>query len=150
MQHINKNLHDLYRTIDNDTGLKSKRNLLNITSLILLAIQFTGAEIIEANTFILKLSFKHQNGIGLLLVMSIVFFLIRYYNYAKHYHNELYKIWSQNLLNDNAIDYYCPESNEVIGLLHRQYPRGFFIDEFLNQDPDSYQGFTTHYECKLF
>ncbi|MZR64073.1 hypothetical protein [Alcanivorax sp. DP30] len=145
-----RNIDQLYSEIDQDEGLKSKRRLLTFTSLILLAIQFTGAKIEEANTFIVKLSFEHQNGMALLLMFSIVFALIRYYNYAKRYHNDLYLIWSNNLLKDNKVEYFCPHSDDVSGLLHESYPKGFNIEMFLYKYPDENLSYKTHYECEFF
>jgi heme/copper-type cytochrome/quinol oxidase subunit 3 len=86
--------------IDADEGLKSKRKILTITSLILLALTFSGAKVEEANTFILKLKFDNQNGIAILLVLTIVFLIIRYYNYAKPYHEKLFRAWSDRMLDD--------------------------------------------------
>ena len=65
---------ELQKEIDSDGGLNGKKRILTVTSLILLAIQFTGATIVEANTFILRLSFTHQNGLALLLFLSIIFY----------------------------------------------------------------------------
>ena len=73
---------DLKKRIDSDTGLRAKRKYLTIVALLMLGIQFSGAKLEEANTFILKFSFSHQNGIAFLLLMSILFLLVRYYNYA--------------------------------------------------------------------
>jgi hypothetical protein len=49
---------ELLEQIDIDQGLASKRKTLTIVSLIMLAMQFSGAKVVEANTFILKLSFS--------------------------------------------------------------------------------------------
>ena len=62
--------------IDQDEGLKSKRKLLTVTSLILLVLTFSGAKVEEANTFILKLKFDNQSGIAILLILAIFFLLI--------------------------------------------------------------------------
>lgn len=85
-------------SIDNDAGLQTKRKLLTVASLILLVLSFSGATIEEANTFIFKIKFVNQNGLGILLVLAIVFLMIRYYNYAKPYHDQLYRLWASRLL----------------------------------------------------
>jgi len=103
--------------IDEDAGLASKRKILTIVSLIMLAIQFSGAKVVEANTFILKLSFSHQNGLGLLLAIAIAFLIIRYYNYARSYHQELFDLWSTRMLNDSFFFLYCHDSNTLSGLI---------------------------------
>lgn len=89
---------DLTAAIDSDEGLKYKRKLLIITSLTLLALSFSGAKIEEANTFIFKINFAHQNGLAILLVLSIMFLTIRYYNYAYKYHKLIYSIWTKRML----------------------------------------------------
>ena len=66
------NSSELTQAIDNDAGLQSKRKLLTVASLILLALSFSGATIDEANTFIFKIKFANQNGLGILLVLSIM------------------------------------------------------------------------------
>ncbi len=72
-----KNSSELTAAIDRDEGLKAKRKLLIVASCILLALSFSGATIDEANTFIFKIKFTNQNGLGILLVLSIVFLMIR-------------------------------------------------------------------------
>ncbi len=86
------------KDIDADKGLASKRKLLTVASLILMALAFSGAKVEEANTFLVKLSFDNQEGIPLLLATSIVFLMLRYYNYAQPYHERLYRIWTKRML----------------------------------------------------
>lgn len=123
--------------IDNDEGLRSKRRMLTIASLILLAIQFSGAKVEKANTFILELSFEHQHGLILLLLVSIVFLLIRYYNYAKPYHDELYKLWSSRMLELPFFIQVCRYSDDVTGLIYDVQPEGVGIGE-LHDDNVTY------------
>ncbi|GIU13941.1 hypothetical protein [Shewanella morhuae] len=109
---------ELTQAIDNDTGLQSKRKLLTVVSLTLLALSFSGATIDEANTFIFKIKFANQNGLGVLLVLSIIFLMIRYYNYAKTYHDKLYSLWTKRLLTHSF--FFCQnpyESEDVYGLV---------------------------------
>jgi hypothetical protein len=108
---------DLKKRIDSDTGLRAKRKHLTIVAIIMLGIQFSGAKLEEANTFILKFSFAHQNGIAFLLLMAILFLLVRYYNYASPYHDELFKKWSDRLLHEPLLYSYCPHSTEQTGLI---------------------------------
>ncbi len=124
--------------IDSDDGLKGKKKLLTIVSLILLVIQFSGAKIIEANTLILKLSFTNQDGLALLLCISIVFLLVRYYGYARKYHKKLYDLWSSDLMKDPRIHSHCEHSNEFSGLLHEKYPKNFHILEMTYGERSSY------------
>jgi len=104
--------------IDVDEGLKSKSKQLTVISLILLALSFSGAKVEEANTFILKLKFENQEGISVLLVFALLFLLLRYYNYACKYHQQLYINWSTRLLRDSffshALDSHGYEYGGVI------------------------------------
>jgi hypothetical protein len=130
--------------IDIDEGLKTKRKLLTVTSLILLALSFSGAKVEEANTFILKLSFENQKGLSVLLVIAVIFLLIRYYNYACKYHQQLYKLWSDRLINDDFFIYSHPYEQEYSGIIFDLQPKGFNVDE-VRQDGGAW-GF--RYECR--
>lgn len=110
-----KNSTELTNAIDDDKGLQSKRRLLTIVSLILLALSFSGATITEANTFVFKLNFTNQNGLGILLVLSIIFLMIRYYNYAKPYHDKLYHLWTERLLHHSDFYSHNPHEYEEVG-----------------------------------
>ena len=106
-----ENSQELITAFDTDEGLKSKRKLLTIASLTLLALSFSGAKIEEANSFIFKIKFAQQNGLAILLVISIVFLMVRYYNYAKKYHDRLYSIWSARLLTRDF--FYSPSPENI-------------------------------------
>lgn len=112
----------LTQRIDADEGLKAKRKLLTVVSLILLAIAFSGAKVVEANTFIMKISFTNQNGIAYLLLLSIAFLMVRYYNYARQYHDELYKAWTERILKEPFLFSYCHESDRATGILVDKAP----------------------------
>lgn len=141
-----KNSSELTKAIDDDKGLQSKRRLLTIVSLILLALSFSGATIAEANTFIFKLSFTNQNGLGILLVLSIIFLMIRYYNYAKPYHDKLYNLWTKRLLSQPFFFCYIPhEPEDASGLVadSRHEEIGYRLRE------DGFNWSYT-YKCKWF
>ncbi|MEZ9860075.1 hypothetical protein AB4381_16535 [Vibrio splendidus] len=109
---------ELTESIDSDEGLQSKRKLLTVASLTLLALSFSGATIDEANTFIFKIKFANQNGLGVLLVLSIIFLMVRYYNYAKPYHDILYSLWTKRLLSHSFFLTQNPyESEDISGLV---------------------------------
>lgn len=118
----------LTQRIDADEGLKAKRKLLTVVSLILLAIAFSGAKVVEANTFIMKISFTNQNGIAYLLLLSIAFLMIRYYNYARPYHDELYQAWTKRMLNDDYFYRYHDYADESDGLIKNLYPENLIKD----------------------
>ncbi len=133
----------LIQRIDADEGLKAKRKLLTVVSLILLAIAFSGAKVVEANTFIMKVTFTNQNGIAYLLLLSIAFLMIRYYNYARPYHDELYEAWTQRMLNDDYFYRYHEEAGESDGLINDLQPESLERDIY-QQDC---RGIKTKYRC---
>ncbi|UIL59074.1 hypothetical protein [Vibrio harveyi] len=58
-------LLDEYRLqIAADEGLKAKRRNLVMLSAVLIALNFSGAVIKEANTFLFKIEFTDQHGIN--------------------------------------------------------------------------------------
>jgi hypothetical protein len=132
--------------IDIDEGLKTKRKLLTVTSLILLALSFSGANVEEANTFILKLKFDNQNGIAILLVLAIIFLIIRYLNYAKPYHEMLFNEWTGRMLRNNYFSCADYHDNELYGLAIDMIPEG--ID--LNSVQHGGDRFDFHYKCSWF
>ncbi len=99
-----------YRSlIDDDEGLQSKKKILSILSILLIAINFTGAKFQEANTFIFKIEFTNQDGLSHLLLLSVIFFLIRYFSHAHVYHEELRALWCDRLLKDKLKVLYGPD-----------------------------------------
>jgi len=118
----------LTQRIDADEGLKAKRKLLSVVSLILLAIVFSGAKVVEANTFIMKISFTNQNGIAHLLLLSIVFLMIRYYNYARPYHDELYNKWTDRMLSEPFFYSSNPNEHELAGIVMDRTPQKIDVD----------------------
>lgn len=132
--------------IDIDEGLKTKRKLLTVTSLILLALSFSGAKVEEANTFILKLSFENQKGLSMLLVIAVIFLIIRYYNYACKYHQKLYKLWSDRLIHDDFFIYSHPYEREYSGLVLDLEPKDFDVD-VIRQEGGAWE---FGYECSWF
>jgi hypothetical protein len=133
----------LTQRIDADEGLKAKRKLLTVVSLILLAIAFSGAKVVEANTFIMKISFTNQDGIAYLLLLSIAFLMIRYYNYARPYHDELYQAWTQRMLNDRYFYLYHDYVDESDGLTVDLRPESLIRDQY-HQDLGCWR---TEYRC---
>ena len=121
---------DIKNEIDGDVGLRSKRKLLTIVSLIMLAIQFSGASVVEANTFILKLSFDHQNGLAFLLLIAVIFLLIRYYSYARKYHDKLFKLWSSRMLKEQFFYSFDIEEEKELGLLVEIAEKNFNLNMY--------------------
>jgi len=122
--------------IDVDEGLKSKRKLLTVTSLILSALSFSGAKVEEANTFVLRLSFENQHGVSVLLVLAVIFLLIRYHNYAYPYHQQLYQLWTKRLLANPFFLSFHPHESESYGLIVGLSPKGMDIDGLNHENID--------------
>jgi len=133
----------LTQRIDADEGLKAKRKILTVVSLILLAIVFSGAKVVEANTFIMKISFTNQNGIAYLLLLSIVFLMIRYYNYARPYHDELYNKWTNRMLSEPFFYSTHPYEDELAGLVLDRIPNKINIDSIRYNEGS----FSFKYKC---
>lgn len=129
---------ELQAEIDHDSGLKKQRTVLVVISLILLSLQFSGAKIIEANTFILKIAFEHQKGAPTLLVIGVMFLLLRYHNYAAKYHDLLNKKWISKLLKHPKINQRPFEADEPEGLLHECHPNGFNMFTLMHDQHASY------------
>ncbi|MFM4723058.1 hypothetical protein ACEUD7_08185 [Aeromonas veronii] len=110
-------LSEYRKKLDEDEGLQGKRKLLVILSVLVLAINFTGAVFKEANTFIFKIEFTNQSGLNTFLLLSILFLLMRYYAYAHSYHQELYELWSNRMLKNRNVFYYDKDAKIVRGLL---------------------------------
>lgn len=106
--------------MDADKPFQSKRRAVTFTSLLLLALIVSGAQIKEANTFIFKIEFLNHEGLTYLLAASVVACLIRYYSYSERYRNALFKFWSSRLLNDYKIYHIDREANDVGGLIGKR------------------------------
>jgi hypothetical protein len=126
---MNNQKESIQDKIDNDDGLQSKRKLLTIVSLILLGISFSGAEVSEANTFILKIVFTNQNGIAFLLLLTTVFLFIRYYSYSRPYHEKLFELWSNRLLGEKLFFNYNQHSFEARGLVYELMPKDILLEK---------------------
>ncbi len=111
------NIYEYREKFDNDDRLASKRKILIISSLLLLAISLSGASIKEANTFIFRVEFSNHSGLTYLLGVTVFFMLLRYYAYAEEYHSKLSDLWAARLLGDYRVFSYDPREDEVQGLL---------------------------------
>ena len=66
-------LNEFRNLIDEDQGLKSKRNILVVVSIVMIVLNCSGAVIQEANTFIFKISFTNHVGLSQFMAVAIVF-----------------------------------------------------------------------------
>ncbi|MGO2355591.1 MAG: hypothetical protein ACTH58_12755 [Marinomonas foliarum] len=113
----NESLLDFRERLDSNTGLVSKRRILVTLSLLLLAIQFTGAVFKEANTFIFKIEFINQSGLSVFLLLAVVILMVRYYSYAHEYHQELFKLMAERMMSNYKIFRFNRHTENISGLL---------------------------------
>lgn len=118
------------KDVDEDAGLRSKRNVLTTLSVILIAINYSGAVIKEANTFIFKIEFTNEQGITGFLALCILFLMVRYYAYAHPYHEKLFSIWARRMMSDRFLFYYDEKKEQVGGLI------GKSIDLYIPDEPE--------------
>jgi hypothetical protein len=98
-----ENLEPFHKALDDDKGLKSKRQMMMYVALITLALTLSAATIKEANTFLFKLDFLKPEGLMALLFMANFFCFIRYQNYSTPHEDALNKIWQTRLLSDSRV-----------------------------------------------
>jgi hypothetical protein len=103
--------------ISSDVGLKTKRRNLIVFSSILIALNYSGAVIKEANTFLFKIEFTDKTGINEIFVMVTMYLLLRYYTYAQQYHKKLMQLWIGDMLSDPKILRCTPAMEDATGLL---------------------------------
>lgn len=106
---------ELSKRIDEDLALASSRKYLMVTSLVLLALLFSGATVTEANTFIFKLTFTKAGGIADLLLLSVAFLLIKYYSNTSKYHKAIYDDWTDRALKHPFFFLVCEHSDGQSG-----------------------------------
>lgn len=114
--------------IDADEGLKSKRLWLTTVSVLVIALSFAGIKITGVNTLIFTLEIENKDGIGLLLFLSVIFLMIRYFSYAKKYHDDLTELWKKDLMNDHEIANFDYEGREAFGLAYKKAPEWFHTE----------------------
>lgn len=61
----------LIENMKEDSELSSKRSLLIVASMLLMAMSVSGATLLEANTFIFKIGFENSKGLGYLLFLGL-------------------------------------------------------------------------------
>jgi hypothetical protein len=110
-------LKAFHKALDDDKGLKSKRQLVTYVSLVILAINLSGATIQEANTFLFKIHFLRPEGLHTLLAISLLFCTIRYFNYSYKYDKQLSDLWKKRFLNDHRVLPFDDRGDEYQGLL---------------------------------
>ncbi|WP_156941210.1 hypothetical protein [Cobetia crustatorum] len=116
----NLDINDYRERLQNDKGFSTKRRQLVYVSLIILAINLSGAQIKEANTFLFKIEFLNEGALIHLLEASAVYLLFRYYAYAHNYHEYLFKFWSERLMADTSVLIYNGFDDEYHGLLAKK------------------------------
>lgn len=103
----------------NDSQFKLSRRFLITVSLLLLIVTLGEAEVDGVNTILFKLSFSNPGALYDLLLISNGYLLIRYYNSAAKYHEQIFKEWTKNLFSDYFMYRYDP---------HNDHESGFLVD----------------------
>lgn len=109
----------LKEQMNDDADFLKQRKYLLFASGLLLAMQFTGVRLIEANTFILKLGFDNEKGMVLFLAAAVIFLVIRYYAHAQDYSKKLERIWMRRVHDSKYVADECPHTGEIFGLLQK-------------------------------
>ncbi|WP_421910452.1 hypothetical protein [Marinobacter sp.] len=132
--------------IDNDSGLKKKGWQLTIISLLFTTIMLTGATVEDANTFIFKVVITNQSGLPAILMLSIIFLTVRYYSYARPYHQEIQKLWTDRLLRHPFYFSCNPHTDDLSGVVYKLQPNGFGLGDpgFGYQNNDSHDWSYSH------
>ncbi|WP_306519253.1 hypothetical protein [Rheinheimera sp.] len=113
-------INDFREKLDADEGLISKPRILVSLSVIFIALNISGASLQEANTLIFKIKFTRHKNLIYLFFISISFMLLRYYAYAKSYHDLLFSFWSKRMISDYKIFQYTPKEEAISGLLSKR------------------------------
>lgn len=141
-------LEAFHKKLDADIGLKSKRQQVTYVSLVILAINLSGATIQEANTFLFKIHFLRPEGLHALLAISLLFCIIRYLNYSYKYSKQLSELWKGRFLKDERILQFDIHGNEYQGLLSPSVNQEFnsLYQMIRNGEAESLK---TQYRCGL-
>lgn len=105
-----------------DTELSSKRKLLLIISVLLIAMSVSGANLVEVNTFIFKVNFSNTLGFSLMFFIGVLILILRYYSVANPYHAQLYDLWANDMMRDPRVLGYHIDGNEF-------FPHGLLSDK---------------------
>lgn len=124
------NTTKLIENMKEDSDLNTKRKLLVIISVLLMAMSVSGVTLLEANTFIFKVGFTNSKGLGCLLFLGVVTLTIRYYSAAYQYHVQLYDMWANEMVLDYTVFGYLYDEQWVrprgllsnIGIFSREFP----------------------------
>ncbi len=115
-----------FSRLHENVQLASKKKALLFVSLLLIGIEFTGLKITEVNTFFVKMELGRQTGLVEFLLLIEMYLIVRYYNYAKPYQDQIYGMWTKNLLSHNHFTNVCPYSDDATGLTVSMAPE-FYI-----------------------
>lgn len=110
-------LDAFHKDLNNDKGLKSKRQLVTYVSLVILAINLSGATIKEANTFLFKIEFIQPEGLNILLALTLFGCIVRYLNYSYKHTIKLSGFWKERFLSDPRVLGFHSDSDNYYGIL---------------------------------
>lgn len=86
-----------------DNRFISARKHLIILSILFLTINVSAARLLEANTFIFKVSFENSAGLNVILFFGVIVLTVRYFSAAYIYHDKLFGLWTNDMLSDRAM-----------------------------------------------
>ena len=138
-------LEEFHKDLNNDKGLKSKRQLVTYISLVILAINLSGATIQEANTFLFKIEFMSPEGLNILLACTLFFGLIRYYNYSHKYTKKLTTLWKGRFLSDSRVLYFHNDGESYYGILS-PFANKVFMDNYADLHKNIISNIDTEYK----
>jgi len=122
---MKEDLEAFHKALDDDKGLKSKRQLVTYLSLVILAINLSGATIKEANTFLFKIEFIKPEGLNVFLSFALLFCVIRYFNYSYKYSVLLSKFWKSRFMSDHRVLFFDGYNDSYDGILAPVVNRNF-------------------------
>ncbi|MFM4774607.1 hypothetical protein ACEUD0_01965 [Aeromonas veronii] len=94
-----------------DSEFQSKRKLLIVVSILLMAMSLSDAQLKEANTFIFKIDFSNAAAFGWMVFFGVIILIIRYYSLAFKYHSYLYDAWANAMMQDRRVFVYFFDDN---------------------------------------
>lgn len=110
----------LTEQMKNDSDFQSKRKQLIVTSVLLMAMSLSDAQLKEANSFIFKIDFSNSAAFGWMVFFAVIVLIVRYYSLAFRYHYYLFEIWAEDMIKDYRVFGYHVEEDDP----GEYYPHG--------------------------
>lgn len=118
---------DLSDLIDADKGFLKCRRLLVAIELIVISLFATEAKIKEAGGFIFTIEFGNPSAIRDILLLTMLFLILRYYAFAMKYHDLLFTLIADEVVNNKRMRNYDEVRDEFDGLLTKVVDDDVFL-----------------------